>query len=288
MKALRTSVITGVIFGAFMSLSVLAQEDASKPEAAGDAAPTATEEAAQPTEAQPAADGEAAAESAPAESGAEGDTAPAAAGSDAAPSNEAGNGTAEPAPSGNAVNVDDLQTGDEEYDIRIRGLESKVNELKEQIFRSKAKLELLTEAVTEGGLGQGAMAVIVHRNEMGSNIILKEVNYFLDGAPIWQESDENDPGLNSKRNHVVWDGALVEGAHTLSVQMRFQGEAAVFSYLEGYTFNLRDTHTFTTEPGKVITLESVAYEQGNFTTEFTDRPRLKFRSDLKTNEGSGN
>jgi hypothetical protein len=258
------------------------------------AAETAAPEAAV-AETQPEASGDDAAATAETESGSETSEAVAPAeGTEGEPGAEspaaANEGEdADPAPASASATKDanELQTGEEEYDIRIRGLESKVNELKERIFRSKAKLELLTEAVTEGGLGQGAMAVIVHRNDMGSNLLLREVNYFLDGAPVWQENDQNDPDLNSKRNHVVFEGNLVEGSHTLTVQMRYQGDGSVFSYLDGYSFNLRSSHTFSTEPGKVITLESIGYEQGNFTTEFKDRPQLKFRSDLKTNEGTG-
>ena len=49
--------------------------------------------------------------------------------------------------------------------IRMRGLEERVNSLKEKIFRSKARLMLLRETVLNGALA-GAKAKIVHRNNM--------------------------------------------------------------------------------------------------------------------------
>src|SRR6185436_12666944 len=53
---------------------------------------------------------------------------------------------------------------DSEHAIKLRGLEERVNDLKERIFRSKARLILLRETVLNGVIS-GAKAVIVHRNE---------------------------------------------------------------------------------------------------------------------------
>jgi len=53
------------------------------------------------------------------------------------------------------------------YNVRLRGLEKNVNELKEQIFRTKARLNLLKETVLGGVIG-ASRAIIHHKNEMGS------------------------------------------------------------------------------------------------------------------------
>ena len=53
------------------------------------------------------------------------------------------------------------------YAVRLNELERKVNELKESIFRSKARLNLLKETVLHGVIG-GSRAIVLHRNEMGS------------------------------------------------------------------------------------------------------------------------
>ena len=63
---------------------------------------------------------------------------------------------------------------DTDYAIRLRGLEERVNDLKERIFRSKARLILLRETVLNGVIS-GAKAQIVHRNEMGSSFTLEQV-----------------------------------------------------------------------------------------------------------------
>ena len=190
--------------------------------------------------------------------------------------------------SGQEAPAVNLQTAEQEYDIRVRGLEGRINDLKEQIFRSKAKLTLLTEQVT-GGLGTGAGATIIHKNEMGGRFLLTEAHYFLDGTPLWQEVDETGERLTEMREHPVWDGNIVEGSHTLTVNLVYRGNGSgVFSYLSGYVFELKDSFNFTAEAGKVITIYVSGYEKGNFTTELVDRPDIKFEPKVRAQENPAN
>jgi hypothetical protein len=173
------------------------------------------------------------------------------------------------------VPVAPAATADEEYGLKMRQLEETVAELKEQIFRSKAKLTLLTEQV-QGGPASGAKLVISHKNELGSGVLVSQVSYFLDGAPLWQETDETGTGLTEKRDRPLWDGNIVEGSHTLSAVIKLRGNGGLFQYVEDYTWTLSDRVTFTAEPAKVMSLNVVLFEQGNFTTELKDRPKLRF------------
>src|SRR5690349_4358296 len=63
------------------------------------------------------------------------------------------------------------QTADEAFTTRVKTLEEQVVDLKEKIYRTKARLLLLQETVLGGDLSSGARAVIFHRNEMGSNFV---------------------------------------------------------------------------------------------------------------------
>ena len=68
--------------------------------------------------------------------------------------------------------------------VRLRALQERINELKENVFRSKARLVLLRETVLNSSLS-GSQLVIHHRNEMGSSYriqrsdICSTVNRFL-------------------------------------------------------------------------------------------------------------
>lgn len=173
---------------------------------------------------------------------------------------------------------------DAEYQVKIKDLNNSVNELKEQIFRSKSKLTLLAQEVISGSAA-GSGLVIVHNNQMGDVLSLIEVRYFLDGAPLWQPPpDEAGSTLTSLKEHIVWDGNIVEGTHTLSVQMVYRGNGnGVFSYLRGYTFRLKDSITFSAEPGKKVKIRAIGYEKGDFTTELTERPAIRFEREVQNN-----
>lgn len=160
--------------------------------------------------------------------------------------------------------------------VRLRSLEKNVNELKEQIFRTKARLNLLKETVLGGTLG-ASRAVIRHKNEMGSSYSLIKAIYALDGVQIFSKSDESGR-LAEMKEFDVYNGAIQPGSHTLSVVMLYQGNGfGVFSYLKGYKMTVKSSHTFVAGEAKATAITVVGYEKGNMTTNLQDRPAVDFR-----------
>ena len=159
--------------------------------------------------------------------------------------------------------------------IKLRDLERHVSELKEQIFRSKAKLNLLKETVLHGVIA-GARAVITHTNEMGSLYTPIRYVYAIDGNEIWAKTDDN--GLKDKE-FEVFNGAIAPGNHTLSVTFVYQGNGyGLFSYLKGYKFTAKSSHPFTAAEGKQLNLRVIGFEKGNpVTTDPKDRPSVDFK-----------
>jgi hypothetical protein len=166
------------------------------------------------------------------------------------------------------------------YTVRLHDLERRVDELKEQIFRSKARLNLLKETVLHGVIA-GSRAIITHRNEMGSMYTPIRYVYALDGQEIFSKSDESGK-LADQKEIEIFNGSIAPGNHTLSVQMVYQGNGyGVFSYLKGYKFTAKSSRTFTAADGKQLQLKVVGYEKGNaVTTDPKDRPAVDFRESL--------
>ncbi|MEM8609003.1 MAG: dihydrolipoamide acetyltransferase [Myxococcota bacterium] len=161
------------------------------------------------------------------------------------------------------------------YAVRLRDLEQRVNELKEQIFRSKARLSLLAETVLEGVVG-GGQAVIIQENRMSEGFKLVRVAYALDGAPIFTKADEEGT-LGEQKEFEVYNGSIVPGEHTLTVNLEYRGHGyGVFSYLKGYRFKVRSTYTFTVPEGRVATVVVVGYEKGGPTTPLEERPAVRY------------
>lgn len=167
-------------------------------------------------------------------------------------------------------------TTDEAFTTRVKTLEEQVVDLKEKIFRTKARLMLLQETVLGGDLTSGARAVIYHRKEMGASFVLESVAYALDGAPVFSKVDV-DGDLDKQQEIEIFNGRIVPGQHQIAVRLVYRGHGfEVFNYLEGYKFNVQSSHTFSAEAGKVITLKVVGYEKGGLTTDMKDRPAVRF------------
>ncbi len=184
---------------------------------------------------------------------------------------EAPAGGASPAPAGQGP-----RTADEAFTTRVKTLEEQVVDLKEKIYRTKARLLLLQETVLGGDLSTGARAVIYHRNEMGSGFILESVAYALDGAPIFTKVDVGGD-LDKREEFEIFNGRIVPGNHQIAVRMVYRGSGyGIFKYLEGYKFKLQSNQTFNAEGGKVTTLKVVGYDKGGLTSDIKDRPAIRY------------
>jgi hypothetical protein len=197
----------------------------------------------------------------------------------AEPATAAGPATAAPAQA-----QAQAQTAEEQNDLKVRTLEERVSDLKEKVFRTKARLLNLQEMVIGGDITTGAKAVLIHHNEMGSSFYLESVTYALDGAPIYTKVDvEGD--LDKRDEFEIFNGRIVPGNHQLAVQMVFRGHGfGLFSYLQDYKFKTQSAYTIDAEPGKVITVKVISYEKGGFTSELKDRPAIKYEQEILKEE----
>ncbi len=179
--------------------------------------------------------------------------------------------SAVPAPATGALPEMDAGT----YAVRLRDLETRINALKEQIFRSKARLSLLAETVL-GIVTAGAQAVIVHENRMSSSYRLVKAAYALDGARIFNKADEEGT-LGDQTEFDVFNGSIVPGDHSLTTNLEYRGNGyGIFSYLKGYRFRVRSSHTFSAPEGRRVSVRVVAYEKGGPTAPLEERPAVRY------------
>jgi hypothetical protein len=183
-----------------------------------------------------------------------------------------------------AAGVPAAQTVDEAFSSRVKTLEEQVVDLKEKIFRTKARLLLLQETVLGGDLSLGARAVLFHRNEMSSQFVLESVAYALDGAPIFTKVDTKGD-LDTREEFEIFNGRIVPGNHQIAVRMVYRGHGyGIFSYLEGYKFKLQSNHTFRADGGKVTTVKIVGYEKGGITSDIKDKPGIRYDATWSADE----
>ncbi len=170
----------------------------------------------------------------------------------------------------------ELTTANEVYDINLKELQNKVDQLKEKIFRSKARLLLLKETILRGVLA-GSKAVVSHRNTLGSAFKLESVAYYLDGSPIFGKIDI-DGSLNNDKEIEIYNGPIQPGNHMLSVYMVYRGTSPIFVYVDGIQIKLKSSYTFKAEEGKITDIKVQGYDRGGVLAKFDQRPSVKFKT----------
>ncbi len=169
--------------------------------------------------------------------------------------------------------------------MRLRGLERNVNELKEQIFRTKARLNLLKETVLGGVIG-ASRALIRHKNEMGSSFrLIKAVYRARRRADLPRRARAAWPNCRSSTSTTAPSS---RDRTPCPSRCAYQGNGfGVFSYLKGYKFNVRSSHTFVAGESKSTKVTVVGYEKGNITTQLSDKPAIDFRVNVMSAGESG-
>jgi hypothetical protein len=161
------------------------------------------------------------------------------------------------------------------YAVRLRDLEARVDELKDQIRRSHTRLALLSDTILSGGAA-GSRAEVVFRNEMSSAFRLTRALFVMDGTVQYNRQDETG-ALADQKEIPIFSGSVPPGDHTVQVVLSFQGNGyGVFTYLRGYKFEVKSSHAFTAVEGKTLTLSATALEKGGVTTPLEQRPAIEW------------
>ena len=152
-----------------------------------------------------------------------------------------------------------------------RGIEARGAELRERISRSKARLAALQELVTGEDVAAGARALVRHRNEMGAAFTLEAVNFAIDGAPVFSETNATGE-LERKAELDVFAGRLEPGHHVLGVQLVYRAAAAQGG--EPQRVRLEAAHGFDVQAGRVTTVRATGHEKKGAKLE--ERPAVRF------------
>lgn len=160
---------------------------------------------------------------------------------------------------------------------QLSDLDRRTREIRDQVFRSKARLSLLTETLLGSAQG-GAKLVVVQKDEMGRLYQMVKVSYQLDGREVYVRSLEPGRPAEPKQQNV-YDGNVRPGDHTLAIAVTYRGDGnKVFSYYDQYQFTAKAAHRFTVTDGQITRLEVRCFEKGNpLLVRVEDRPAFDFR-----------
>lgn len=171
-------------------------------------------------------------------------------------------------------------TANEQYDSELRELEERVVGLKEKVFRSKERLQLLKERILNDVVAQ-AKLVVLNVNRMGGSLEPVQVHYQLDGEDL-KLLDNATGALVGAEPVEIFSGTVSPGNHNLSVEMVYRGASGLFRYLDDYLFKLRANYKFYATKGKITTVRAIGHLKGNITYELTERPSVRFEVDQES------
>lgn len=166
------------------------------------------------------------------------------------------------------------------YAVRLRDLEQRVDELKDQIRRSHTRLALLSDTILGGGAA-GSRAEVVFKDEMSSAFLLIRALFVIDNQVQYNKQDDSG-ALADQKEIPIYTGSVPPGDHMIQVALTFQGNGyGVFSYLRGYKFEVKSSHAFTATEGKSLEVTATAFEKGGVTTPLEQRPAIEWHETLK-------
>ena len=130
------------------------------------------------------------------------------------------------------------------------------------MFRSKARLSLLTETLLGSAQG-GAKLVVVQKTKWDGCTRWSRSAISLDGREVYVRSLEPGRPTDSKEQNV-YDGNVRPGDHTLAIAVTYRGDGnKVFSYYDQYQFTAKAAHRFSVVDGQTTRLEVRCFEKGN-------------------------
>lgn len=167
------------------------------------------------------------------------------------------------------------------YAVRLRDLQQRIDQLKEQIRRSHTRLSLLSDTILSGG-ASGSRATIRFENKLSNQFRVNRALVVLDGAVQYNKTDRS--GVLAEQKVIpIFNGSIPPGDHTVQVLINLRGHGyGVFSYLRGYRFEVRSSHSFTAVEGKTTRLRILAYEKGGVTTPLEERPAIRYLEKVAT------
>ena len=148
------------------------------------------------------------------------------------------------------------------YAVRLRDLEQRIDELKEQIRRSHTRLSLLTDTILSGGVA-GSRAEIRFKNELSSAFRLTRALFVLDGAVQYNKSDETG-ALAEQTEIPIFSGSMPPGrSHAPGAAATSRATATACSRTcAATTSRSRSSHSFTAVEGKTLNLAGHRLREG--------------------------
>jgi hypothetical protein len=128
----------------------------------------------------------------------------------------------------------------------------------------------------QGGTGSGTLHF---RNDAGSRFQLLEAHFVVDGEPVPTVITNAERG----RDYVVVAEPLSEGRHVVTTDLLYRAKVRkVFTYVNGYRFNVRSDEVVTALPDHSATFTIVGVDKHGINTPVEKALTVKVETDVTT------
>jgi hypothetical protein len=125
-------------------------------------------------------------------------------------------------------------------------------------------------------VGPPGRIAVSFEDTLGEAFALALVEVSLDGKVVLACGGKGAQ-LDARSPVFLWEGNAGPGEHELRLRLVYRGKGyGIFSYLSGYTFEVKSSHTVDLKPAGLVAVHATAYERGDPTTPIEERPQVRF------------
>jgi hypothetical protein len=125
-------------------------------------------------------------------------------------------------------------------------------------------------------VGPPGRIAVSFEDTLGEAFGLELVEVSLDGKVVLA-CGGTGAQLDARSPVFLWEGSAGPGEHELQLRLVYRGKGyGIFSYLSGYTFEVKSRHAVDIPPAGFRAVHATAYERGDPTTPIEERPQVRF------------
>ena len=167
--------------------------------------------------------------------------------------------------------------GELELESKLNDISTSVNDLKEKVYKSKAKLKLMEETLLLGKI-TGSKAIVRFKNNTGGLFNITAGEYYLNGKLVYKFN----PNKDQNRDVVIFDSETPPGNNKIKLKLSFTGADSgvlkLFSYFKDYKFNMESDYEFPVTYGKTTVVNIEGVDLGPFKNSLDERLSVRYKT----------
>jgi hypothetical protein len=125
-------------------------------------------------------------------------------------------------------------------------------------------------------VGPPGTIALSFEDDLGAAFSLERLEVSLDGKVVLA-CGQQGAALDARSPVPLYEGSAGPGEHALLLRLVYRGHGSgIFSYLQGYTFDVKSTREIDLPPAGLRAVHAIAHESGGPMTPVEDRPHVRF------------